>query len=394
MNKYWVIGAFDAKIDGFDSGKVIGEISKLPEVISLRTEGETVCVSLPFRYRKRLESICDSCGCLLTIERERGIIYFIAKYIRRFGIYAGILFCIIASVFLSNIVLEIRVVGANSEAVESSVKEILAQEGIKPGGYIPDINFLYAQTRLFEVSPDVAWASIGHSGSVVTVNISMPTNKVESKEGRIPCNIVASHDGRIVSADVLVGEFTSLIGSGVKKGDILVSGIVENKNGNAYYRHSIAKIIAEYEETVTFDQPLFDRIEADGRTVYKKSLCLFEYEIPLPGFKRPSENSRISSDYTPIMLFGIKLPIGLKTYGYTEIITKNKIFSTESAEAELNRKLDIYEKNLLADKEIVQKDIGIDLIDDTVRLTANYLLRGDIAAESPIFVDDKKLPKR
>lgn len=270
MNYYKAIGTFDARIDGFDSAKMIGEISKIPEVITLRTEGETVFVTLPFMYRKKLESICDSCGSLVTVEYERGIIYFIAKYIRRFGIFAGILFCIVVSVFLSNIVLEVRVVGANSEAVESSVKEILEQEGIKAGGYIPSINFLAVQTRLFEVSPDVSWASIGHSGSVVTVNISMPTNKVKSEEGRIPCNIVAAHDGRIVSADVLVGEFTSLIGSGVKKGDILVSGIVDNKNGNAYYRHSIAKVIAEYEETVAFEQKLYDRIETDGETVYKK----------------------------------------------------------------------------------------------------------------------------
>lgn len=392
MNYYRAIGAFEARIDGFDSAKVIGEISKMPAVISLTNEGETVFVSLPFMYRKRLESICDSCGSLVTIEREKGIIYFISKYIQRFGIFAGILFCIVVSLFLSNIVLEIRVVGANSEAVESSIKEILAQEGIKAGGYIPSINFLDAQTRLFEVSPDVSWASIGHSGSVVIVNISMPSNKVKSEEGRIPCNIIASHDGRIVSADVLVGEFTSLIGNGVKKGDILVSGIVDNPNGNAYYRHSIAKVIAEYEETVTFDQKLYDRVETDGETVYKKSLCFFEYEIPLPGFKHPSENSRISSDYTPIMFFGLQLPIGIKTDGYTEIITKNKIFSTESAQAELIRKLDIYEKNLIVDKEIIQKDVSVDVIDDTVRLTAKYLLRGDIASESPIFVDDKTKP--
>ncbi len=389
MNYYKAIGTFDARIDGFDSAKVIGEVSKMPEVISLRTEGETVFVTLPFVYRKKLESICDSCGSLVTVEHERGIIYFITKYIRRFGIFAGILFCIVVSVFLSNIVLEVRVVGANSEAVESSVKEILEQEGIRAGGYIPSINFLTAQTRLFEVSPDVSWASIGHNGSVVTVNISMPTNKVKSEEGRIPCNIVAAHDGRIVSADVLVGEFTSLIGSGVKKGDILVSGIVDNKNGNAYYRHSIAKVIAEYEETVTFEQKLYDRIEADGETVYKKSLCFFEYEIPFLGFKQPSESARISSDYTPIMFFGIKLPIGIKTYGYTEIISKNKIFTKESAEAELKRKLDIYEKNLIADQEILQKDVNIEVIDDTVRLTAKYLLKGDIASESPIFVNDK-----
>ena len=55
MNYYKAIGTFDARIDGFDSAKMIGEISKIPEVITLRTEGETVFVTLPFMYRKKLE---------------------------------------------------------------------------------------------------------------------------------------------------------------------------------------------------------------------------------------------------------------------------------------------------------------------------------------------------
>ncbi len=386
------LGRFDARIEGFDNAKLIAEISKIPNIISLSAEGDAVFVTLPFIYRKRLEQIAESSGSAISFERERGIAYFISRYIRRFGIFAGAVFCIAACIFLSNIILDVRVVGANSSAVEAAVKDILRQEGIRAGGYIPSVNFLCVQAKLFNVSQDISWVSIGHSGSVVTVNISMPTDRVKTKEGRIPCNIVASRDGRIVSADVLAGEFTSLIGSGVKKGDILVSGIVDNKNGNAYYRHSIAKIIAEYDERVVFEQNLFDRTEADGKTTYVRSLCFFEYEIPLPSLNRPSENSRVLSDYTPIMLFGLELPIGVKTESWTEIITKNKIFTEESARKLLEKRLDTYEKNILKSQEIVQKNVSIEVDNDVVRLTADYVLRGDIAKESEIFVDDKRVP--
>lgn len=389
MSFFGILGRFDATIEGFDSSKVISRISELKDVISLSSDGDAVCVTLPFIYRKKLEEIASSCGSVVTVKQEKGIIYFLLRYIRRFGVFAGVAFCIAACIFLSNIVLDVRVNGADSEEVETAVKEILEQEGIKAGRYIPSINFLSVQARLFDVSPDVSWASIGHSGSVVTVNISMPTNKVKSEEGRIPCNIVASHDGMIVSADVLAGELTALIGDGVKKGDILVSGIVDNKNGNAYYRHSIAKIIAEYDEKVVFEQKLFDRTQADGKTVYKKSLCFFEYEVRIPGFNTPSRNAKISDYYTPIMFFGLKLPIGIKTTAYTEIISKNKIFTVESAEEILNKRLDIYENNLLSDREIMKREVNIEVDEDVVRLTADYILRGDIASESPIFVNDK-----
>ncbi len=385
------LGRFDARIEGFDSSKVVSCVSKLPNIISLNTDGDAVCVTLPFWYRKRLEDIALSCQSIVTIERKKGIVYLLSGYIRRFGIIAGAVFCIATCILLSNIVFDIRVVGAGSEEIEETVKEILAQEGIKAGCYIPSVNFLSVQAKLFNISPNISWVSIGHSGSVVTVNISTPTSRVQTDEGRIPCNIVASHDGMIVSANVLVGELTVLIGDGVKKGDILVSGIVDNNNGTAYYRHSIAKIIAQYEEKVIFEQQLFDKTEADGNTVYRKSLCFFEYEIPIPGFKVPSQNARISEDYTPIMLFGLKLPVGVKTTAYTELITKNKIFTVESAEEILQKRLDTYEKNLIGDLEIVQRNISFEVNDDTVRLTANYVLKGNIARESPIFVDDKEI---
>lgn len=58
MNYYRAIGAFDARIDGFDSAKVIGEISKMPAVISLTNEGETVfCFASVYVQKKAGEHL-------------------------------------------------------------------------------------------------------------------------------------------------------------------------------------------------------------------------------------------------------------------------------------------------------------------------------------------------
>lgn len=379
------IGRFNGRISGFDSARLADELCKSCRIISVCCDGDDIVFSAPFYSMKHIEKLCDKKSCLLIVEEKKGIYYLLQWYFKRYGFALGVILFLAISLFLSNTVLKVRIIGDLDPAAEKAIKDILTEEGIYAGAYIPNINFKKTESRLFGVSPDVAWVSIGNSGSVVSVNVSNVSHKADSDEGRIPCNIVASHDGQIVKADVMVGELTVLIGSPVKKGEILVSGIVENKNGTAYYQHSIAKITAEYQETVRLEQKLFDFAQTDGETVYKKFFSFFEYDIPLPGGGVPDSYSRVGSSYVPIKLFGISLPIGIKTFEYTERVTRGKIYSSEEAEKILTDKLNAYENNILTDCEIVDKELSTEISDNSVVLIAKYTLLGEIGKESPVF---------
>lgn len=386
MNIFSILGTYKAKIIGFDSGLIVNRLRKECKVISLYTEGEAIYVSVPFSDERKLAKICSDHGFLLETAEKTGLCYHFLKYKKRYGIAFGIILCLILAIYLSNIALKIRIVGTDDPDISRKIKEIIAQEGIKPGAYIPSMNFLNVNAKLVGISDDVAWASIGSSGCVVTVNVSLATHKVKSEEGRIPCNIVASRDGQIVDAQVLTGELCVLIGSAVKKGDILVSGIVERLNKRAYYYHSVAKIKAIYEEKIELEQPLYDSTVTDGKTYYSKDLCFFDYSIPISGFKKPDGICSVSSVSVPVEFLGIELPISIKTTEYTEQLSKLKIYSYEEAEKILLKKLDNYENNLIGDSEIVGKNVSIETADDTVKLTADYTLKGDIGTESPIYL--------
>ena len=202
-----MFGCVKLKIDGFDTNLIMDSISKCCRVIELYMENETVYAVVPIVKEREVISICERRGYSVEVIARNGVYPYIIRYHKRVGIVIGIGLCILGILFLSNIALRVRVVGANSEEAEKKIRELAAQEGIKAGAYIPSMNFLKLEARLFELSDDIAWVSIGHSGSVITINVSMPTIGVESEERRIPCNIVASRDGVIVKADVLVGEF-------------------------------------------------------------------------------------------------------------------------------------------------------------------------------------------
>ena len=386
MTIHDVFGCVKLKIDGFDTNLIMDSISKCCRVIELYMENETVYAVVPIVKEREVISICERKGYSVEVIARKGVYQYIIRYHKRVGIVIGIGLCILGILFLSNIALRVRVVGANSGEAEKKIKELAAQEGIKAGAYIPSMNFLKLEARLFELSDDIAWVSIGHSGSVITINVSMPTIGAESDERRIPCNIVASRDGVIVKADVLVGEFTSLIGSAVKKGDLLVSGIVENSNGMAYYRHSIANIIAEYTQTITFEQGLYDVDISDGEVHYMKYLQFFELDIPI-SHKPDTGESYVSAErIEPVKFFGITLPISVKTVEYTEQISKIKAYTVQEAENILYERLKGYEEYILSTQEIVSKNVNVEQIDGIVRLTADYTLRGDICQDSEIFI--------
>lgn len=270
-----LIGVITVRIDGFDMGVVINRLRKECKVISLNAKGDTIYATLPFFYEKKLEEISSGNSCVLEITSRKGIYFHLRKYRKRYGFVFGIIAAMVLSIFLSNIVFSIRIVGTDDESVIYEVREILEEEGLKAGAFIPNLNFLNLQTRLFAIDDDISWVSIGNSGSVVTVNLRLVNEKAGTDEGRIPCNIIATEDAQIVDINVLVGHLEILIGDAVAKGDLLVSGYVERGNGRVYFYHSIANITAVFERTVTFEQSIYERKVVDGETHYSKSLSVF-----------------------------------------------------------------------------------------------------------------------
>ncbi|MCD7846847.1 MAG: sporulation protein YqfD [Oscillospiraceae bacterium] len=380
-----LIGIITIRIDGFDMGIVVNRLRKECKVISLNAKGDTVYAILPFFYEKKLEEIAAGNSCVLEVTSRKGLYFHLRKYRKRYGLVVGILTSIILTFYLSNIVFSIRIVGTDDEQIIYEVREILEEEGLKAGAFIPNLNFLKLQARLFEIDDDISWVSIGNSGSVVTVNLRTVIEKAETDEGRIPCNIIATEDAQIVDINVLVGHLEILIGDAVARGDLLVSGYVERGNGRTYYYHSIANITAIFERTVTFEQSIYDRIVVDGETYYSKSFSIFDIDIPIPNFT-VLDGAYITNTYTSNLNFlGIELPVGITTTEYTEQIYKLNIYTLDEAEEIVIDKLANYEEKLIGDYEIIGKDVSVEKTDSSVFLTCVYTLQGDIGMESPIF---------
>lgn len=383
-----IFGTVSLKIDGFDAVLLSEKLYESCKVISLYNKGDSLFLTVLGSQFRKVKEICEAEKCVIEIIETHGFIFTLKKYFRRFGFAAGIIAVSALIFYLSNVVMKIEIVGSADEAAKAEIREILNSEGIHAGSYIPALNFLKISSALISQSENVAWASIGNIGSVVYVNVNMSTNKTEVENNRIPSNIISDKDAVIVKAEVLAGQLKVLVGDAVYKGQILVSGIVEYASGSAKYFRSKANIIGRYDEHVEFTQKYSEISQIRGEKIYRHSLEFFELDIPLPsGLLRDGANYEVKTKTTPVRLLGFTLPIAVTTSEYTELIENEKNFSTDEALKSLYRRVGLYEKNMLKDKNIISKDVLEVKDDDGVTVSVDYVLEGEIGMPSEIYID-------
>ena len=381
------LGEITFKIDGFDVPLLTEKLYQSCKVISLYTKSDTLFVTVFGNRAKVVEKLCEQNNCICEVISKKGFIFTATKYFRRFGFYVGALLAAIMIFYFSNTVAKIEIIGTDNPETVAEIRSMLADSGLRAGAYIPSLNFLKLQTMLFKRCDGISWASIGGTGSVITVDVVENTPKTEHENMRIPCNIVADRDAVVVGAEVMIGRLSVLLGDAVYKGQLLVSGVDESYGGIAKYYHSYARITGRYTETVEFYQPYEEQTQTEGRTFYRRKFNFFELEIPLPSEVMPrGMNCSVRVHSVPLKLFGLTLPFGVTTEEYTELIANTRQFSTAEAMGELSRKLNNYEEGILADKKIIERSTKTEQTADGVRLIAEYTLEGEIGRVSEIYI--------
>lgn len=382
-----ILGSIAIKIDCFEPEKLMDRIYSSCKVLSLYVNDDTIYVTIRPQQMNKLFDLLNKSECIYEITNQTGFCYIIRKYIRRYGIILGTVLACTIVILLSNMVMKIEIIGTDDDKLKSEILGVLKNEGLYAGAFLPSINFMELESKLSSISDDIAWASIGHEGSLVCVNIIESTDKQVFLSKRIPSNIVASRDGIIVNAEVLSGKLCVLIGSAVSKGEILVSGIVERANGRAYYYHSIANITAEFDESFEIHQDYVCKTSTYGEVTYEKGLKFFDYELTLPSLRNYQGEFSKESKTVKLDIFGLELPFGIITNKYSEIITDVKLYTTQTALEEAYRRLEIIEDNLLEGNEIIHRNVT-EICDETgVTLIVTYKLQGDIGKQVEIFAN-------
>ena len=321
----------------------------------------------------------------MRIYEKRGFWFTAYRYRNRYGIIAGLLAYGLILLLCSGRVWDITITG-NERISDESILEFLAENGIYPGSSRKDLETTVTELSALLSFEDLAWISIESEGSRVNVKLNERIANAETGlPVSTPCNIVASHNGVIVEAEVYRGTMLYEMGSGVAEGDIIVSGIVNDGAGNISVNHADAKIIAEYEEEISFYQ-LFNTVEkkkTDEKT-YHEYFKLF-------GFTFPQHNEKYTDGYTytsnsyEVKLLGIKMPWTRVVVEGTRVKDVEVTRTVNDVKRLLERELEMYELNFLKNVEIVDRNIEYERDENGIKLICKFTLRGNIASQSEIF---------
>lgn len=321
------------------------------------------------------------------VTERHGLPFLMRRHRLRIGFAVGAMCCIIALFILSGFIWNVKVVG-NQSITDSEIKQICSELGLKEGARRSDIDVGRLKSRLALRLDKAAWVSVNIEGVRATVNISEITSEKEPQKE--PCNLVAERDGIITAIEATSGSISVKVGQTVKKGELLVSGVTEFKDGTYRFGTAEGKIIAETEREISCFVP-FSRTELvrSGQSVKRSAVSFFGVDIPLylGSVKGLYETESAVSCYENGEAY---LPIRVTSTVFYALEEVTVELSAEQAEAAAAEKLEELKKAELENAEILSEIKEIDTLSDGIRLTARLKCRENIAKSDFILILGEK----
>lgn len=371
---------------GRDRGKFINDLRNSPlKFFGLSVRGDRLYGYVGSRDFFALRSLAEKHKLTCELIDEKGAAKEIRPYKRRIGLIIGFFLSLGLVAFLSDRVMIIEV-GGNEKIPTERILSHLEDAGVYIGSSISSVNLRRVERQVAAMDKDIDWVGIKHIGSRVTVEINEITPPPEMERKNTPCNIVAAHDAQITAVKLYSGMLIPMVGDGVRKGDILVSGVVDTKYGRSFYVHSIGEIMGVYTEKMTFSERFVTEEKVCVGEQTAKALKIFGHKLVYSPAELPSGDYEYSETEERLTFMGLTLPAFRITGHYRIMEAQSVTLSEEQAKQNIMGRIEKYERNFLeGGAEIIDRNIEKTTDKNGVTVTVTYTLEGEIGEERMIF---------
>lgn len=382
------IGIAHIKIVGDRRYQLLNELLRSNiSIIEMTDAGDSITGDIELGKLKKLTKLCDKYNLQLEILSENGLVVKGKRYYKHYGLLAGVIFSLAVMFYLSNIVLHIRIIGADYKT-RQEVNAVLEDFDIDVGTHFSQIDLHSLETALTDKTDDIAWAGIRVNGSELVINISQATPKPDITENRYPANIVAKRDAVITDFQIFCGNIDFMLGDGVAKGQILIAGEYIDRFGQLRYRYSQASITGRFTDTQTFFEP-YETISKEINEGAEEMKFFRFFDTDINFFKKPPTGKFIEHEDIRYWNFlGVQLPVGITYKTYDSYEYKETVRNEEETRNAIKKDIEDYESNFLSDCEIIDKDVKYEKTDTGIRAVVTYVAEGEIG-ETQIILPKK-----
>jgi similar to stage IV sporulation protein len=304
--KIWnsIIGYLVIKVDGLSLEKFINLcVSRGIRLWGIKRISYTSLVAnIGIKDFKALPPIVRKVHSKIKIVNKKGLPFLLYRFRHRKMLLIGIVIFMATLYVLSSFIWQVDVVGTlkiNPDIIYANLEE----KGLKPGAYKGNLDTWKIENEMLIEIPELSWISIEFKGTKAIIRVIEGERPPKLLDAKTPCNIIASKDGIIIQLLVLEGDAMVEVGETVRKGQLLVSGIIHHEDTNTLrYVHAKAKIFARtwYEGRGYGD--IKDALKVrTGRKVTHKVLETKEWEIGIDRKEIPFEEYEVEERREPFL---------------------------------------------------------------------------------------------
>lgn len=295
-------------------------------------------------------------SCSITVLNRYGIakiIYLVKKY---FVFLLGLLFFFLVLFLLQNIIFDVKVIHSSKE-IQNLLYQDLEEFGIKKFHF--KVSYEEKEeivSKILEKETDkVEWLEIEEVGVSYVIRVE---ERKKNKE-KTTCNfqnIVAKKDARIIDIDAEEGEVVKKELDYVEKGEVIISGVIHNKEDIVSKRCAKGKVYGEVWYQVHLDIPKYyheEKIKGEEKHTLKIEFLNYSYALF-------SSGSTYQVKKVPLLASRI-LPISISFVTYRDTVVTDKEYTLDTIDeysfflAEEKLKQQISSSSEIMSKKILKK---------------------------------------
>ncbi len=344
--------------------------------------------SLSFRMRLK-----DSAQYLVELNeatggRVHGLPALLARYRGRWGIPVGALLFAILVWQSCTVVWDVKISG-NEKLSEKEIVTMLEEFGFGVGARFGGIDFDEMQNAFLLTTDEIAWIAVNMEGTVAHVQVRENLGGRDSAQSAPPANVVAAEDGQVLEVRLVGGRTAVSRGDIVRKGELLISGILTIREDGLRYEYGAGEVLAQVNRVIDVSSPLVrEKSVLTGRETERKSVRFFAKNVKL------FRNYGIDyATYDTIILEkqltlpgGLTLPVRITTETVRETAVETVTVSEEEAFADAALLYRAELDALLAECEILEIETECTVENGVCRIVGRAVCIANIArtAEIPV----------
>ena len=390
---------YKMKLNLFSEHKILIQKEEKTKALLVVMENDLKCIETEINSDRNLVLTVrskDKCAYEILFQKHginaefaeiKGVFSSLQGMRKRYGIIFGFIFLLSVMMYSSRVVWKIEINGSDGLGDQEIINQ-LETAGFSLGTYIPGIDYDELHNKILLNSENISWISINIVGNVATVEVK---KKIDCEEKNTPLytNVVAKYDGYIESIVVQQGKKVVKNGDVVKKGEILISGVINSQAEGVRYEQAMGQVKAYVNKTILIEIPfIYTKKEYTGNK-YTET-CYKIYNFPI-NFLSKYGNQTLLYDTIEkkekLCFLGISsIPIEITTVAYYEYVLKEVRLSVSEAVdlafAELRRELDAQ----LNGAELIDKEVKTYYDSEAFYIECMLYCLEDIAMEQEFFV--------